>query len=63
VRSQATKSYRQLLVRVLPPLVIRAFGAHFKFLRFQMTVNIVTEAVGGLRALRRVVFGFVMKLL
>ena len=40
VRSQANKSYRQLLVRVLPPLVIRAFGAHFKKkLRFSMSAN------------------------
>ena len=30
VRSQANKSYRQLLVRVLPPLVIHALGAHCK---------------------------------
>jgi hypothetical protein len=39
VRSQANKSYRQLLVRVLPPLVIRAFEAHFKNLRFLMIAN------------------------
>jgi hypothetical protein len=39
VRSQANKSYRQLLVRVLPPLVIRAFGAHFKKTRFSMIAN------------------------
>ncbi len=42
VRSQANKSYRQLLVRVLPPLVIRAFGAHFKFLRFYVTADTQT---------------------
>jgi hypothetical protein len=39
VRSQANKSYRQLLVRVLPRPVIRAFGAHLKKLRFSIIAD------------------------